>query len=224
MAVWIECQACGVEFRNQPPRTRCPECGKRIEREEEEEFEDHDEEERPRPRKKFKKPKKMRPAILGGLIGLGVLSLALIVVVILLLVGGKRADPNKVTLSNFQRLNVDMNLSQAEVVLGGSYSSSSDDLQREMTVALGPEQAVIDGMFAQMLTGGGGTWRRWDGANLKVWVLFTTNAFGKDRVGYSVALETRPDGSKIRHQGVISLGGGLPFQQPQQFPQFPFQK
>lgn len=212
MPAWIECRECGVEFRDKPGRTKCPECGTRIadDRDTEEEWDDE------RPRRKSK-GKKGGNAVLFALIGVGVLAVGLVVVLILLLTGGPKKDPSKVTVANFQQLNIGMAQGDAEKVLAGSSSSSAGEMQSEMSAAFG-QQGWMTGMFAQMSTwGSSGSWRRWDGPNadLRVWALFAEPfGGGKERLTFCTAIEKMPGGGYRHHPGKQSLGGvfgGIPF-------------
>lgn len=229
MPAWIECRECGVEFRDKPGRTKCPECGTRIaDDRDEEEWDDE------RPRRKAKGgPAKGGNGVLFALIGVGVLAVGFVVVLILLLGGGPKRDPSKVTVANFQQLNLGMAQRDAEKVLAGSSSSSSADMQTELSNAFGM-QGWMNGAFAQATTlGGAGTWRRWDGPNsdLKVWALFAEPfGGGKETLTFCTALEKLPNGTHRHHPGKQSLGGlfgGFPF--PPGFPggngqPFPFPK
>ncbi len=227
MPAWIECPECREEFRDKPGRTKCPECGARVESED-----DFDDE----PIRSRRKAKPRSRALLFSLIGVGVLAVAFAVIVVILLVGESKADPSKVTVANFQKLNAAMTQKEAEKILAGSSSSSVQDMQGELTRAFGFAQGQIEGIFAQAFSGTG-TWRRWDGpgSNLKVWGLFTEPFVGdrKERLAFSMALEKLPGGGFVQHRGQQTLGGifggfpgfpaGQPFPQmpPPQFPQFP---
>jgi len=164
-----------------------------------------------------------------------VLAVAFAVIVVILLVGGSKADPSKVTVANFQKLNAAMTQKEAEKILAGSSPSSVQDMQGELTRAFGFAQGQIEGIFAQAFTGTG-TWRRWNGpgSNLKAWGLFVKPLGGDaERLSFSMALETLPGGGFVQHRGQQTLGGifggfpgfpaGQPFPQmpPSQFPQFP---
>ncbi len=226
MPAWIECPECGEEFRDKPGRTKCPECGARVEP-----ADDFDDE--PIRRRRTAEPKSR--ALLFSLIGVGVLAVAFVVILVILLVGGSKADPSMVTVANFQKLNAGMTQKESEKILAGSSSSSVQDMQGELSRAFGFVQAQFDGLFAQAFSGDG-TWRRWDGpgSNLKVWGLFV-KPFGGDaeRLSFSMALEKLPNGGYVQHRGQQTLGGifggfpgfpaGQPFPQmpPPQFPQFP---
>ena len=224
MPAWIECPECREEFRDKPGRTKCPECGARVEPED-----DFDDE--PIRRRRTAKPKSR--ALLFSLIGVGVLAVAFVAIVVILLVGGSKADPSKVTVVNFQKLNAGMTQKEAEKILAGSSSSSVQDMKGELSRAFGFAQAEMEALFTMF--SGNGTWRRWDGpgSNLKVWGLFVESLGGGERLSFSLALEKLPNGGYIRHQGQQTLGGifggfpgfpaGQPFPQmpPPQFPQFP---
>lgn len=244
MPAWIECRDCGVEFRDKPGRTKCPECGTRIpvgrgDDREEEEWDDE------RPRRKSKGvAAKGGNGLLFALIGVGVLAVGLVVVLILLLGGGPKRDPSKVTVANFQQLNLGMTQRDAEKVLAGSSSSSFSDMQTEVSNAFGM-QGWTAGLTAQFSSlGGSGSWRRWDGPNsdLRVWALFAEPlGGGRETLTFCTAIEKMSGGGFRHHQGKQSLGGifgGFPFPQggfpgggapfpgggQPPFPQFPFPK
>lgn len=234
MPAWIECRECGVEFRDKPGRTKCPECGTRIADDRDDRHEDEEEWDDERPRK-TSKGKGSGNAVLFALIGVGVLAVGLVVVLILLLTGGPKRDPSKVTVANFQKLNAGMTQAEAEKILAGSSSSSVSDLQSELGKAgSGFQGQMLEGVMTMF--SGPGEWRRWDGVNgdVKAWGLFTEPlGGGKERLSYSFALEKLPGGGYRPHRGQQTLGipglGGFPFPQPgvppfpggQPFPQFP---
>lgn len=223
MPAWIECDKCGIEFRDKPGRVRCPECGARIPNDDHDEREDDEDFEAPIRRKSGKsKPKNKN--LLFAFIGVGVLAVALLVILLFVFLGGAKAKPSLVTIANFQKLNAGMTQNETEKVLGGSQSSALSDLQAELGRAgAGLDGQMIEGLMTMF--SGPGNWRRWDGVNgdVKVWGLFTEPfGGGRVRLSYSFALEKLPGGGYRPHRGVQTLGGmfGLPFQPGPNVPGF----
>lgn len=223
MPAWIDCPECGEEFRDKPGRTKCPECGARLDL-------DDDFDEEPAPRRRPKAKPKSR-ALLFALIGVGVLLVAFGVVLAIILTG-TRADPSKVTVANFRKLNAGMTRAEAEKVLAGSSSSSVSDMQTEVSRVGGGMQGTFVGLTSMF--SGPGTWRRWDGVNgdVKVFGLFSEPLFGDrtERLSFSIAVEKLPGGGYTAHMGQQTIGGmfngfpGFPAGQPMpqiQFPQMP---
>jgi hypothetical protein len=203
-----KCPACGerVRVRDGDRRVRCPECGKSFRTD----TDDDDEGERPR------RPRRAAPARRGRrskgplLVGAGVL-LAVVVVAVMLIArkGGDGAtapaDPAKVTLENFRRVQVGMDLAEVEGILGGSESSSENDMRRAYAKALGEVHAAMETGWSRF--SGAATWRRWEGKNLRVWVVFAkAREDGPPLAAFSTALD-ESGGKATPHSGIQSFLG-----------------
>jgi hypothetical protein len=115
------------------------------------------------------------------------------------------ADPAKVTLDNFRRVQVGMDLAEVEGILGGGVSSSENDMRRAFARALGEMNAAVETGWSRF--SGAATWRRWDGKNLRVWVVFAkARDDGPPLAAYSTALEE--SGGKAKpHSGIQTFLG-----------------
>jgi len=208
----VKCPECGarVRVREGSTRLRCPECDETFSLPDEDE---EDEAPRPRPRrrpatKSSSSGTKITLIVIGSLFLLGVLSVA-----IALIVGrggtdgNAPADRSKVTVENFKSVKPGMDLAEVEGLLGGSSSSSENDMRDAFRKAGGGLQGEIEAAFqvgfANM--GEGTTWRRWEGANLRAWVAFAKTKDGS-RAAFSTALEPSGGGSK-RVDGFVTFGG-----------------
>ena len=210
----VKCPECGerVKIREDGKPTRCAECGTSFRvKERDDDEDDRDEEEAPRPRPK-RKPKpakkssgtKIAVIIVGSILALGVVGLA----VVLIVRGGKDGesqpiDQSKVTVENFKSVKPGMDLAEVESILGGSKSSSEDDMRDAFRKGIGDIEAAFEAGFSR---GSEGTnWRRWEGKNLRVWVAFAKAKDGS-RAAFSTALEQNGGASK-RVDGFMTFAG-----------------
>jgi hypothetical protein len=206
----VKCPACGkrVKVRADGKRLRCPECGKSFRPPEEDE--DEEEEESPRPRAKRKPAAKSSGTKITAIIVGSLLLVALVGLVVVLIVrkGGKDGDAPavdraKVTVDNFKSVKPGMDLAEVEGILGGSSSSSENDMREAFRKAFGDIEAGFEAAFAQ--AGEGTTWRRWEGKSFRVWVAFAETKDGP-RAAFSTALE-QISGGYARVDGFVTFGG-----------------
>jgi hypothetical protein len=198
-----KCPACGerVRVRGDDRRVRCPECGKS--------FRTDDDDEDERPRRRERQPARRRASRLPLVIGGGVLLVVVVVAVVLIVRKGNDGstaptDPAKVTLDNFRRVKTGMDLAEVEGILGGSASSSENDMRRAFAKALGEMQAAMETGWSRF--SGAATWRRWEGKNLRVWVVFSKTDDGPPLAAYSTALE-ESGGKATPHNGIQTFLG-----------------
>ncbi len=207
----VQCPACGerVKVREAASRLRCQECGKsfRVDEDEDEEGEELS----PRAKRYARKKKpslKLPLIIIGSVFGVAILA----VVVILIVRSGKdgegqagevKRDQSKVTLDNFRRVKQGMDLAEVESILGGSVSSSEEDMRNGFR-ALGEIQAGFETGWARFA--GASDWRRWDGKGFRVWVAFVKDKDGKLLAAFSTALEDT-GGKPTPHNGIQTFAG-----------------
>ena len=195
-----KCPDCGerVKASAGAPRVRCPQCGKWF---------STDEDEDPRPRSKRKR--RMSGTKITALIVSSLLVFALVGLVVVLIArkGGRDGSPAsdiaRVTLDNFNMVKPGMDVTDVEAVLGGGRPSSEEDMREAFRKALGDVAAGFEAGWARASEGS--EWRRWDGQNLRVWVLFARTKEGL-RAAFSTSLEQTPNGQK-RYEGFATLRG-----------------
>jgi hypothetical protein len=212
----VKCPGCGerVKVREGAEKLRCRECGKSFRAPDEDDEPDEAEEDSPRRGigRRAKKSNGMKVAVIG--VG-GVLALAVVALVVVLIVrGGKGGsgapvDQAKVTAENFRSVKPGMDLAEVEKILGGSRSSSEDDMRdafRKTGDGLkGEIAAAWEVGWARF--GEGTEWRRWDGKNFRAWVVFAETKEGK-RAAFSTSLEQVPGGYR-RVDGFATRGDEL---------------
>jgi hypothetical protein len=211
----VKCPECGerVKVREDGKLSRCAECGTafRVKAKEDDEDEEKEEESpRPRPKRKPAPAKKssgtkITTIVVGSLLIVGLIALG---VVLIVRKGGKDGetqpvDQAKVTIDNFKNVKPGMDVAEVEGILGGSKSSSEDDMRDAFRKAFGDIAAGFEVGFAQF--GEGTTWRRWEGNGLRVWVVFAQTKDGP-RAAFSTALESIADGHK-RVDGFFTQAG-----------------
>jgi hypothetical protein len=201
----VECPGCGerVKVPEDGKRLRCPECGKSFRPPDEDEEDEEEEEDRPKKRSKRKAPEKGSSGVkITAIIAGGLVLFALIGLVVVLIVrkgggDGPAVDQAKVTVDNFKNVKPGMELAEVEGILGGSRSSSEDDMRDAFRQSLGGLEgelaAAFEVGFARL--GEGATWRRWEGKNLRAWVAFAKTKEGQ-RAAFSTALEKTSGGYK----------------------------
>jgi hypothetical protein len=199
----VKCPECGerVKVREEGSRVRCPECGKSFRA---------DEEDDPRPRSKPRPAKGMSGTKLTAIIVGGVLTLAVVALVVVLIVrkGGNDGatapiDSAKVTVENFDRVKPGMDLKEVEGILGGSRASSEEDMRNEFRKALGEMEAAFETGFSRFTEGT--EWRRWEGSNFRVWIAFGQTKEGK-RAAFSTAL-VKTGNTYKQQAGFFTWGG-----------------
>lgn len=212
----VKCPECGerVKIREDGKRSRCAECGTafrvKANSDDEDEKEEEQEEESPRPRVKRKPAKKasgtkIAAIIVGSLLALGLVALA---VVLIVRNGGKDGetqpvDQSKVTVENFKNVKPGMDLAEVESILGGSKSSSEDDMRNAFRKAFGEIEAAVETGWSRF--GEGTTWRRWEGKGVRIWVAFGKTKEGS-RAAFSTGLEQAGGGQK-RLEGFMTFAG-----------------
>lgn len=208
----VECPKCGESVKvREGGKLRCPECGKsfRVETQDADEDEREEQEEEERPRKKNRKEPektssgvKITAIIVGSLLLLGLIGLGVVLAV--RGGGGASGDPSKVTLDNFTRVKAGMDQDEVEKILGGSRSSSENDMRDAYRKGLGEIEAAMETGFSRF--GEGTEWRRWEGKDLRVWVAFGKTKEGK-RAAFSTALEKNGNTYKA-HPGFFTWAAG----------------
>jgi hypothetical protein len=98
-----------------------------------------------------------------------------------------------------------MDPAEVEAILGGSRSSSEDDMRDAHRRGVGEIEAAFVTGFSRF--GEGAEWRRWDGKDLQVWVVFAQTKEGK-RATFSTALQKTGNTSKA-HPGFFTFGGDM---------------
>jgi DNA-directed RNA polymerase subunit RPC12/RpoP len=136
----VKCPECGerVKLREDGKPSRCAECGTtfRVKEEKDEDAEEVKESPRPRPKRKPVPAKKssgtkIAAIVVGSLLVVGLIALG---VVLIVRKGGKDGetqpvDQAKVTVDNFKSVKPGMDVAEVEGILGGSKSSSEDDMR-----------------------------------------------------------------------------------------------
>jgi hypothetical protein len=202
-----ECPECGerVKVSEDGRKLRCPECGTLFRSPDD----DEDDERRPRSRRQAGARKSSGTMIVAVIVG-GLLVLALIGLVVVLIVrkGGRDGSPAidqaKVTVDNFKSVKPGMELSEVEGILGGSRSSSEDDMRDAFRKSFGEIQAAFEAGFSRF--GEGTVWRRWEGKNVRVWVAFAKPNDGPPRASFSTAIE-QTSGAPKRLDGFVTFAG-----------------
>lgn len=207
----MKCPECGerVRVREDGKRLRCPECGKSFRP-----LEEVEERKSPRSRRKQAASKSSRTKTTAFIIGgLALVAVAAVTVVLIVSKGSgtnadwKPVDSAKVTPANFRSLKPGMTLPEIESILGGSRSSSANDLRDELRAAyfaateLDSAMGSAPGLLSQI-----STWRRWEGKDLRVWVAFV-QAKDEPRAAFCTSLE--PFGQKwYKHEPLFVTSGG----------------
>lgn len=211
----VKCPECGekVKLREDGKLSRCAECGTafRVKSADDDKCEEErdEKESRPRARRKLTAAKKasgtkVAAIIVGALLALGLVGAAVVMVVHK---GGKDGetqpiDPSKVTVENFKRVKPGMDLAEVERILGGSRSSSEDDMRDGFRKAFGEIDAAVETGWARF--GEGNTWRRWEGKDVRIWVAFAKTKEGS-RAAFGTGLEA--SGGQKRLEGFMTVAG-----------------
>lgn len=204
----VKCPECGnrVKVRDDT-QLRCSQCGEKFDLPDEDEAEERAP--RPRMKRKADAPKssgtKIAAIVVGGVLLLAVVGLA---VVLIVRKSGKDGpsqpiDSTKVTRENFKSLRPGLTLAEIESVLGGSRSSSEDELRAALRNA-----GSVKPLEQMMGTYGGvldeiSEWRRWEGKEFRVWVAFVKTKDGP-RAAYSTSLASLLGGYSIESGFVVS--------------------
>ncbi len=207
----VKCPECGerVKVRENGRRLRCPECGRYFPPpDEDEDVEEAEEERSVRPRSK-RKPAASSGLVIGAIVIGSVFLIAIVGAAVVLIVrnSGKDGDSRpidsaKVTSANFFSLKPGMTLAEIENILGGSRSSSADELRSALRQAGYDETELESAMGSQpALLGEITAWRRWEGQDLRVWVAFV-QAKDEQRAAFSTSLTPFRGGYK-RELGFI---------------------
>lgn len=210
----VDCPRCGASVKviSGAERIRCRECGKLFRAPDDDE-DDYEDEAPRRPRRKPAR-KKSGAGLKVALIAGGFVALAVIVTTVILVARDKGdkafdapTDPAKVTLENFNRVKPGMEPREVESLLGGSRSSSADDMRETLRRNLNGIEGEIEAGFAAAFAqqGEGSEWRKWEGKKVRVWVAFAQTKEGR-RAAFSTALEDTGNGHK-HHHGFMTWAG-----------------
>ncbi len=206
----VRCPECGERVRVRgDKKLRCPECDRSFwppdDQDEADDFEER--ESRPRAsRPPMRRASSSRTKVVAGVVGGLVLVAVIVAVVLIARKGGKEStapiDSSKVTIDNFRSLKVGMSLAEVEAVLGGSRSSSENELAS--AIRRGGITTDLSGWIGsqgtlqQKIT----SWRKWDGKNLQAWVAFVGTSDG-EKAALSMALVPFEHGGSNLQTGFI---------------------